>query len=267
MPSYFDITAPTNEVLLDEERKGDISFTVRNRTGADVEARASVVVEPPASADWIEIVGAQKRSFAVNGNQRFLLEVEVPGGTPEGTYIFRLDVASVALPDEHYAEGPATSFFVPVSEAPPPPPPPPEPRGYLVTLCGALIGGAALATLFALLSWFGTRSARADNLGGVIVSVILVFLATLFGFWLGAVVGSWLALRIKRYHSQISTALILGGVLIVVGGLLLGLLFSFGDGLGGFASILVLVITIALAIGASAFGARGIVIFRRTGHV
>ena len=70
MPSPFAITAATNTVSLDSNRKGQTSFTVSNTTGRPTRGRAHVAAQSAAAGPWVTLVGEAERDFASAGSQQ-----------------------------------------------------------------------------------------------------------------------------------------------------------------------------------------------------
>ncbi|QSQ23061.1 hypothetical protein JY651_49605 [Pyxidicoccus parkwayensis] len=115
MPRAFDITSVTDTIRLDSAGQGEVAFTVSNALRAPVRARATVVPDSGAKAEWFTIDGAGERDFPTDGTQQYAVKVRVPPGTPPGRCTFHLLVVDVESPDERYAEGPSTAFEVVVS--------------------------------------------------------------------------------------------------------------------------------------------------------
>ena len=122
MATAFVITTATNTVLLGADRTGTAVFTVTNQTGHAVRARASLVAIDPTKADWLALVGLTERDFPIDGTEQLSVTVTVPPEATEGRYPFRVDVASVLLPDEEWAQGLIVDFEVPARPAPNPEP-------------------------------------------------------------------------------------------------------------------------------------------------
>ena len=123
MPGPFDITAATNTIRLNAQRRGEASFTVFNNSGRAVRGRATLVALTPVAAPWLTLEGANERDFAVAATEQFTVHIAAPPEAVPGTYTFRLDEVDVALPDEGLTTGPSVNFDVPV-----PPPPPEKPK-------------------------------------------------------------------------------------------------------------------------------------------
>jgi hypothetical protein len=215
MATAFDITTATNTVLLGADRTGTAVFTVTNQTGHAVRARASLVPMDPTQAGWLTLAGLSERDYPIGGTEQLSVSVAVPVEATAGRYPFRLDVVSVLLPDEDWAQGPVVAFEVPAIDHPDEPdePPPVEPRGYVETLGGALLGGIAL---FLLLGGIGlaiglAAAGNSVDLGGAIGAIIGALLLAVFlgflGLWIGATAGAGLTLRIRGFVDPWRTAL------------------------------------------------------------
>ncbi|MGH9119281.1 MAG: hypothetical protein ACRD0A_15800 [Acidimicrobiales bacterium] len=95
-----------------------------------------------------------------------------------------------------------------------------KPRGYVVTLLGATVGGA-LGELVILLGFRAPEAKDCTTVGcaigeGIGQAIFLAF-AILFGLvllWVGAVLGAWVGLRVRRYLGSKTTALFLALLMI-----------------------------------------------------
>ena len=198
MASAFVITTATNTVQLGPDRLGEAAFTITNQTARAIRARSSVVALDPTQPAWLSVGGTTERNYPAGGTEQITVAIAVPPEAPAGRYTFRLDVVSVVLPDEDWAQGPVVACEVPVSDEPIREPEP-EPRGYLETLLGAYAGGLPLGFIAAVL---------ADNQGPGFI-----------GLGIGSVIGAGLALRIRGFKDPWRTILPLA-VLFLVWGLL-----------------------------------------------
>jgi hypothetical protein len=118
MANAFAITVDADAVQLDEGRRpAKISFTITNMSGQALAARARVLVEEPAGADWFRIEGAEgefvDRDFAEQETHQYTIAVTVPPAAASGTYSFGLHVESVDFPDEYWGESPDIRVEVP----------------------------------------------------------------------------------------------------------------------------------------------------------
>ena len=276
MATAFVITTATNTVLLGPERTGAAVFTVTNQTGHSVRARASLVAIDPTQAGWLTLAGLTERDYPIGGTEQLSVSVAVPPEATEGLYPFRLDVVSVLLPDEDWAQGPVVAFQVPATPGPidVPKPVPVEPRGYVETLGGALVGGIVLLLLgggiglaIGLLA-----SGNAVDLGGAIGAIIgAVLLAVFLGFlgmWIGAVAGAGLTLRIRGFADPWRTTLPLGLSFPVWAIIVFAIVLSISSNLhadGGVAGFISLLIASVLAISPPALGGRAWARWRKTG--
>lgn len=118
MSTPFAITAASNSLFLDEDRAGEVTFTVSNQSGRAIEGRARLVVEEAeAEAEteaeaWVRLRGAAQRTFAIAGTEQYTAVIEVPEEAPGGSYTLRLDMVGEERPDEQYVEGPRVRFEV-----------------------------------------------------------------------------------------------------------------------------------------------------------
>ena len=113
MSNTFAITTATNSVILNDSRQGEVSFTVANVSGRQLPARAHIVPQGEAQADWFTLAGDSEREFAIAGVQQYTVRIQVPPEATPGNYLFRLDAVGIRVPDEEFAEGPSVTFVVP----------------------------------------------------------------------------------------------------------------------------------------------------------
>lgn len=112
MPRAFDITATTSDVKLNASGQGEVSFTISNKLGTGVSARATVEPSGNARAEWMSFPNGMERTLSPDGTAVIPVRISVPPGTPPGSYGFGLVVTDVANPDEHYDRGPSVAFTV-----------------------------------------------------------------------------------------------------------------------------------------------------------
>jgi beta-lactam-binding protein with PASTA domain len=113
MARVFEITAASENVLLDAKGAGEIAFTASNVSGKPLSGKAMLIHQDPAVKPWLTL-GDAVRNFPAGGTQQYTVKVVVPPGTKPGKYNFRLDLASVQNPDEDYAQGPNVAVAVPL---------------------------------------------------------------------------------------------------------------------------------------------------------
>ncbi|MFN8450585.1 MAG: hypothetical protein U0521_18860 [Anaerolineae bacterium] len=119
MPSPFDITAPSNIVVLDNNREGVAVFTVKNLTRRRVHATGRVTIEAPNSDSWATFLppagatadAANVRDIAIDGSTTF--EIKRPSTVAPGSYKLKLTVADEINPDDNFTESPEAQFTVP----------------------------------------------------------------------------------------------------------------------------------------------------------
>jgi eukaryotic-like serine/threonine-protein kinase len=114
----FTVTAAGQKVSLDKTGAAQASFTVTNTSPQDHRGRLLTRPRDPAKPEWFSVVGDAVRSFAPNAAEQVVAQLNVPPGSPPGSYSFRLDAVAEDDPDEDYTEGPSVAFEV----APPPAP-------------------------------------------------------------------------------------------------------------------------------------------------
>jgi beta-lactam-binding protein with PASTA domain len=134
MARTFAITAAGSQVTVNPDGKGEMTFTVTNST--DRSPRGLLRVRPldNAKSQWLSISGDAERQFLPQSTQQVLVKIELPPGTPQGSYAFRLDAISVDNPDDDYSEGPTVGLKIGL-----PKPTRPFPWKILVAACVALI--------------------------------------------------------------------------------------------------------------------------------
>ncbi|MGC9347466.1 MAG: PASTA domain-containing protein [Anaerolineae bacterium] len=113
MPGPFTVTAATNSVRLDVDRRSETSFTAFNASGRPIRGRAQLVPQNLQASDWLSLGGEAERDFAIAEAHQYTVNIAVPPDAPAGSYLFRLDVVGVENPDEQYTEGPTVTFQVP----------------------------------------------------------------------------------------------------------------------------------------------------------
>ena len=84
MPSPFAITAAANNVRLSDQRQGQAAFTVFNASGRARQGRMQLVPLGQTAADWLKIMGAPSRSFAIDGTEQVTVSIAVPSSAPPG---------------------------------------------------------------------------------------------------------------------------------------------------------------------------------------
>lgn len=267
----FDISSPTTTVALRRTRDGyatgEASFTVANQTGHAVRARATPVAEGSTDWSWLD-PDKPERNLQAGVSDLFIVFITVPPATTAGEYQFRLDVASVTLPDEEWGRGGSVRFQVPEAVVIDEPEKEEEP-GYLETVGGALGGGIAVGGVLLLLGFLLGILVGGDDLGKAILGFIFAVLGALLGAWIGPLAGAFLALRIRGFPDPWRTVLPMV-ILIPLIGLPLFIASSAirdaVDATGALQSIW-LFFTAVLAVTVPALLARAFARWRQTGHL
>ena len=144
----FTVTAAGQKVNLDESGTAQASFTVTNTSAQTLRGRLLTRPGDPAKPEWFSIVGESVRDFAPNASEQVVVQLEVPPGSPPGSYSFRLDAVSEGDPDEDFTEGPSVAFDV---KAPPPP------KKKFPWWILAIVGGVVLLIVIGVVIWLLVR--------------------------------------------------------------------------------------------------------------
>ena len=140
----FSITAATQEVPLGPEGAASVAFTVTNQTTRPLRGQGQARALGSTDASWLKLQGGLEFDFAASESRQISMNLEVPAKAPPGQYRFRLDVCSVANPDDDFTQGPEVSFTV--RDTPPPPAPPkPFPLWILFCILGVILVGGGIA--------------------------------------------------------------------------------------------------------------------------
>jgi len=136
----FGVDVSSEEVKLDSEGRGEKSFTVKNNASRPARGRARVIPIGSTQAQWLTIAGDTERTFSGGETDVFIVNLQVPTGTPAGKYTFRFDMVSTADPQDDYTEGPVVSAEVPETVVEHPFPWWIVAVGAAVVVVGALVG-------------------------------------------------------------------------------------------------------------------------------
>jgi hypothetical protein len=280
MATAFVITTATNTVLLGPDRSGTASFTVTNQTGRAVLARSTLVAIDPTQAGWLTLGGTAERNYPIGGTEQITVSVTVPPEAAEGRYPFRLDVVSVVLPDEDWAQGPVVAFEVPATPDLPPviKPPPAEPRGYRETLLGAFGGAVPLGGIgvaLGIIVWVTSDTSGNDPgsdlgsvIGALIGALILGTLVAFLGMWIGSTAGAGLLLRARHFREPWRTALPIALLFPIWTIAVFVILLNLADAIGidsGPLGLIVALLAAAISIAGPALAGRAWARWRMTG--
>jgi beta-lactam-binding protein with PASTA domain len=111
-PPSFTVTAAGQKVNLDPAGAAQASFTVTNTSPEGRKGRLLTRPRGPAKPEWLSVVGESTREFAPNAADQVVVQLNVPPGSPPGSYSFHLDAVSEDDPDEDFTEGPSVAFEV-----------------------------------------------------------------------------------------------------------------------------------------------------------
>jgi hypothetical protein len=146
MAKLFQITLPEglSTLALDSQGHGTVHYSVKNVSARPIDGRAVLVCLPQGDSNngiqknWITLDGKAERHFAVNGEDTFTVNIAVPARSPAGTYGYRLDVVSLAKPDEGDSSQPTKFTVIPAA-------PPPKKWGLIAAIVTAVLIVAGIA--------------------------------------------------------------------------------------------------------------------------
>jgi hypothetical protein len=146
----FTVTAVGQKVALDSSGAAQASFTVTNTSAQTLRGRFLTRPRDPAKPEWFSIVGESVRDFAPNASQQVVVQLNVPAGSPPGSYSFRLDAVSEVHPDEDFTEGPSVAFDVTASA-------PPKKKLPWWWWIAAIVGAVVLLIIIGVVVWLLVR--------------------------------------------------------------------------------------------------------------
>jgi PASTA domain len=145
-PLSFSVTAAGGAVNLDDSGEAKASFTVTNASSRAVTGELLAKPREPAKPEWFSIVGESIRDFTPNATDGVVVKLDVPPGSPPGSYSFRLDAVNEDDPDEDYTEGPFVAFDVAA---------PPAQKKFPWWIL--IVAGAVLLILIGVIVWLLVR--------------------------------------------------------------------------------------------------------------
>src|SRR5512133_194059 len=147
-PPSFTVTAAGQKVNLDSAGAAQASFTVTNTSPEGRKGRLLTRAREPAKPEWLSVVGEPVRSFAPNAAEQVVVQLNVPPGSPPGSYSFRLDAVSEDDPDEDFTEGPSVAFEVV---------PPPKPTKKKFPWWILIVAAVVLLIVIGVVAWLLLR--------------------------------------------------------------------------------------------------------------
>src|SRR4051794_15729826 len=137
MALLFDITVPTNTLLLDSKRSGQITFTVASTSPRSLTARAQVIPSDPSIASWFQLEpGYARRTLDPHQTVQYLITLQVPPTAPAKDYSFHLTIAEESNPADNFSNSPDVKVSVPAIVVAPPPKPFPW---WIIAVIAALV--------------------------------------------------------------------------------------------------------------------------------
>ena len=89
----------------------ECGFNVSNESAKSVRLSVETRTEGGTQEGWLEVLGDIERELPESGNDQVTVRVNLPNGTPEGKYAFRLRVYATDDP-EQFADSPAVAVEV-----------------------------------------------------------------------------------------------------------------------------------------------------------
>ncbi|MCU1329021.1 MAG: hypothetical protein JWN34_4391 [Bryobacterales bacterium] len=118
MSSPFAIVPEPSSVKLNAQGKGEVRFTVTNKSGRPIRARARVEAQDAAQKSWFRLDGEAERNFpSDNSTDQFLVQISAPPDNPPGKAAMHLDMFSVQDPQDVFTVGPMVSCELVRAEA------------------------------------------------------------------------------------------------------------------------------------------------------
>lgn len=109
MSQLIDIIVEPQNIRLDENGRGETTFTITNLTSEERRLTVKLATIHPQHQNWLKLEGDLTREFAANGGtHQYHLDIEVPADKFKGRFNFRLDVYS-APKEEKLVQGPDVS--------------------------------------------------------------------------------------------------------------------------------------------------------------
>ncbi|HZN91791.1 MAG TPA: hypothetical protein VFB81_03780 [Myxococcales bacterium] len=112
MPRAFDITPSAPKVRVHSGQSGEIAFTVSNKLGRRIRARATPRPDGETQASWLSIPEGAEPELAEDETKLITVQVKLPSSVKDGSYPFHVVVSSLAEPDELYAESDLMQILV-----------------------------------------------------------------------------------------------------------------------------------------------------------
>lgn len=118
MSRLFEISVPAERVRLGPDGRGEMVFSVANRSTAVQRVNAGFAPSGATRGEWLSLRGEAQRELSAGATDQFLVQAQFPPGTAAGAYPFRLRVASANdRTSEEYDESPLVHFEMPAVAA------------------------------------------------------------------------------------------------------------------------------------------------------
>lgn len=234
MGEVFEVEPSPSRLIVDKEGKGRVHFRVRNASDHEVQMQAQIHPEKRAEASWFAVDGQAARTLAKGGAATVVVDVRVPPGTKPGDdYGVALELADASSPSMRPERGPGVTMDVNRPNEP-------HGRGFASTLVGAIVGGIVGFLVALVLGGYeiGHGISRGLSSGWtightishIVASLFLGLVITVLGAlvvpWLGEVLGSGIALRVRR-HWGISHTMVVLAILAPIWSILAAIVVIF----------------------------------------
>lgn len=119
MSRTFEITAPAERVRLGQDGRGQMVFSVTNRSNVVERVTTSFAPSGATRAEWLSLSGEPQRELSAGATDQLIVEAQFPPATPAGAYPFRLRISSANnRTSEEYDESPLVTFEMPAVAMP-----------------------------------------------------------------------------------------------------------------------------------------------------
>src|SRR6266511_2117975 len=107
MTSPFAINTPDTNVVLTENRLGEMRFIVTNMTDQPLQGRATVVPLDSAPPEWFSLASKAELNLRPGATAQVVVRIEPPLGVPPARHLFRVDVVNATAPEAAASVGPS----------------------------------------------------------------------------------------------------------------------------------------------------------------
>src|SRR6185369_3771203 len=114
MARTFEITVPAERVRLGADGRGQMVFSVTNRSNVVQRVSAGFAPSGATRKEWLSLSGEPQRELSAGATDQLIVDAQFPPGTAAGAYPFRLRISSANdRTSEDYDESPLVHFEMP----------------------------------------------------------------------------------------------------------------------------------------------------------